>query len=201
MTKPTQETSPVEARIVELDVALDVIGAQGAQAGNTLEAMMAMATQAEVLQNERRRLVAGITITALEGITLAVPADAWIRFTLVKETKDGVTSLGISSMAITSPSLGEAIRASIGSLWETIRTTESLTSLTYINGDVTIGAAPKVPATTNGATNGSRALVVNGISYVSAAAAYRGAMGKEMTTTMSGDAIERALRKAGHHIA
>jgi len=197
--EPTQEPSPVEARIVELDLEIGLISDQGAQAGNTLEALMDMAAQAKVLQAERERLVAGITVTALEGITLAVPADAELRFTLAKDTKDGVTSLGIASMAITSPSLGEAIRASIGDLWEVIRTTASLTSLTYVNGDVTLGAAPKVP-TTNGATNGSRALVVNGISYVSAAAAYRGAIG-EMSTTMSGDAIERALKKAGHHIA
>jgi hypothetical protein len=204
MTKPTQEPSPVEARIVELDIEIGLISDQGAQAGNTLEALMDMAAQAKVLQAERERLVAGITVTALEGITLAVPADAEIRFTLAKDTKDGVTSLGIASMAITSPSLSEAIRASIGDLWEVIRTTASLTSLTYINGSVTLGAAPKVPTTNgsqaNGATNGSRALVVNGISYVSAAAAYRGAIG-EMSTTMSGDAIERALKKAGHHIA
>jgi len=195
-------------RIGEIDGALESIAQKAAGGALTLGDLQSLASESVKLQRERDGLAIAVEQTARDAVkvdmgkvTVSVPSDATVRFTLSREGDN----LVVQRALIVSPTLDDAIYKALGSKLLTMaESVKSIKSIVVEDGVVTVNAPTAKPRASNGNGNGNggtrRETIVDGITYNSAAAAYRGAMGQDLPHPMNGASIEKALINAGHTI-
>jgi hypothetical protein len=193
-------------RIGEIDGALEAIAQKAATGALTLGDLQSLASESVKLQRERDGLAIAVEQSARDAVkvdmgkvTVSVPSDAKVRFTLSREGDN----LVVQRALIVSPTLDDAIYKALGAkLLTTAESVKSIKSIVVEDGVVTVNAPTAKPRASNGNGNGGtrRETIVNGVTYNSAAAAYRGAMGQDLPHPMNGASIEKALINAGHTI-